>query len=291
MKQPPSTTLSSTSYTDQISKPFFKTDSIPKANEDSFSEAFSNAQFLKIILDQIQELSTLKDKSVSCLDRTCHNQTSDISSSSEEDVNTDSEEALNVINEAFDDPSPSAINKIRHWTSGSTRNYYPRPIPPDIQYEERGSFMTSQFGGQTVHQWNIDGKYEHEILSTLQEMTIALSAYKAHKLINSQAATALVVGFSGQLKSWWDNFLTNDERSGILNHKYKKTNDRGVEIEEENGAEILIHTITLHFIGNPKEEQASSKTILINLRCPTLTDYHWYKDVFLTHVLKREDGT
>jgi len=54
---------------------------------------------------------------------------------------------------------------------------------------------------------------------------------------------------------------------------------------------MLIHTITLHFIGNPREEQAASKTIRINLRCPTLIDYHWYKDVFLTHVLKREDGT
>ena len=122
----------------------------------------------------------------------------------------------------------------------------------------------------------------------LQEMTMALLAYKAHKLTNSQAATALVVGFSGQLKSWWDNFLTDDERTKILNHKYKKTNDRGVEVKEENGAEML--TITLHFLGNPKKEQAASKTILINLRCPTLTDYRWYKDVFLTHVLKREDG-
>ena len=95
---------------------------------------------MKIISDQIQELTTLKDKSVSCLDKTCQDQPSDTSSSSEDEVNTDSEEALNVIEEAFDDPSPSAINKIRHWTSSSTRNYYPRPTPLDIQYEERGSF-------------------------------------------------------------------------------------------------------------------------------------------------------
>jgi len=157
----------STSYTDQISKPFFKTDSIPKANGDSFSEAFSNAQFFKIISDQIQELTTMKDKSVSCLDKTCQNQPSDTSSPSEDEVNTDGEEALNVIEEAFDDPPPSAINNIRNWTSGSTHNYYPRPTPPDIQYKERGSFTTSQFGGQSVHQWNIDGKSEHEIFSTL----------------------------------------------------------------------------------------------------------------------------
>ena len=122
-------------------------------------------------------------------------------------------------------------------------------------------------------------------------MTMALPAYKAKKFTNSQAATALVIGFSGQLKSWWGNFLDYDTRTQILNHTYKKLNDSGVEVDKQDGAEVLIHTITLHFLGNPKEEQASAKTILINLRCPTLTDYRWYKDVFLTNVLKREDGT
>ena len=85
----------------------------------------------------------MKDKSVSCLDKTCQNQPSDTSSSSEDEENTNSEEALNVIEETFEDPSPSAINKIRNWTSGSTRNYYQRPTPPDIWYEEQGSFTTS----------------------------------------------------------------------------------------------------------------------------------------------------
>jgi len=63
-----------------------------------------------------------------------------------------------------------------------------------------------------------------------------------------------------------------------------------MEVEEEGAVALLIHTITLHFLGNPREEQAAAKSVLINLRCPTLTDYRWYKDVFLTNVLKREDG-
>jgi len=63
-----------------------------------------------------------------------------------------------------------------------------------------------------------------------------------------------------------------------------------MEVEEEVASVLLIHTITLHFLGNPREEQAATKSVLINLRCPTLTKYRWYKDVFLTNVLKREDG-
>jgi len=48
-----------------------------------------------------------------------------------------------------------------------------------------------------------------------------------------------------------------------------------MEVEEEAAAGLLIHTITLHFLGNPREDQAAAKSILLNLRCPTLTDYRW----------------
>jgi len=58
----------------------------------------------------------------------------------------------------------------------------------------------------------------------------------------------------------------------------------------QDAYEALVHTITLHFIVNPQEGQAITKTTLINLRCPTLSDYRWYKDVFFTNILKREDG-
>jgi len=47
----------------------------------------------------------------------------------------------------------------------------------------------------------------------------------------------------------------------------------------------------MHFVGNLKEELTSSKIFLTNLRCPTLTDFRWYKDMFLTYVLKRPDST
>jgi len=121
-------------------------------------------------------------------------------------------------------------------------------------------------------------------------MTMANQAYKAKGLTDKQGAIGLVVGFQGQLKNWWDNFLSPDGREQILSHTITKVNDRGMEVPEEAATGMLIHNITLHFLGNPREEQATVKSILINLRCPTLTDYRWYKDVYLTNVLKREDG-
>ena len=45
----------------------------------------------------------------------------------------------------------------------------------------------------------------------------------------------------------------------------------------------------MHFIGNPAEELESKKLILTNLRCPTLGDFKWYKDVFLANIFLRND--
>jgi len=73
-------------------------------------------------------------------------------------------------------------------------------------------------------------------------------------------------GLQGQLKYGWDNFLSEEEHNTILEYKHGFTNDSGIDVEEPATAQMLIHTITLHFIGNPKEEQAAAKSVLINLR-------------------------
>ena len=47
-----------------------------------------------------------------------------------------------------------------------------------------------------------------------------------------------------------------------------KQEDRTESIVED-GHDVLVATISNHFIGNPAESQASAKSILINLRCPS----------------------
>ena len=49
---------------------------------------------------------------------------------------------------------------------------------------------------------------------------------------------------------------------------------------EPAAAVILIHTITLHFLGNPKEEQAAAKSVLSLIwdaqRSPIIDDTKMY---------------
>ena len=110
-------------------------------------------------------------------------------------------------------------------------------------------------------------------------------------MTGSHIATALACDFTGQLKSSWNNSLTMQQKFDILNHSYKMKQEDRIEVIVEDGHDFLVATISNHFIGSPTKYQATAKSILINLRYPSLTDNRWYKDVFLTNVLKREDGT
>ena len=52
-----------------------------------------------------------------------------------------------------------------------TKNWYPRPTPPDLQFEEMNNSQFSVSSGK-LYEWNIDGLSEQEILSKIQHMTM-----------------------------------------------------------------------------------------------------------------------
>ena len=82
-------------------------------------------------------------------------------------------------------------------------------------------------------------------------MGVAAAAFKVIGYSNKNIATRIVHGFSGQLKNWWDNYLTYDQRLAILNHTTNELDEHGECVQD--AFETLVHTITLHFIGNPQE--------------------------------------
>ena len=112
-------------------------------------------------------------------------------------------------------------------------------------------------------------------------MLIAYPAYSTKRATGLQAFDLLTSGFTGILKNWWENYIQERERNKIRTH----TNSQG----QLNNIETLIYTIVTNFLENPKDITAAIDILLTNLRCPTLEDYNWYKDTFLTYLLKMED--
>jgi hypothetical protein len=135
---------------------------------------------------------------------------------------------------------------------------------------------------------------QYEILNELHEMLMVSNVYKSNNKTDHQIAHIIITGFTDQLKGWWDNTLTYTERNWLAN-AYKRTQN-GIPTVDENGLQIqdavnnLVFAITKHFVGDPADYRESAYDSLENLRCYTLSDFRWYKDVFLSKVLIRSDN-
>ena len=112
-------------------------------------------------------------------------------------------------------------------------------------------------------------------------MIMASTAYKSRGNLDPTICFHLIAGFTRQLKGWWDNALTEEERRFIQ----KSIDESG----NPNAVHTLICAITKHFLGDPLSFQSRSYKILQNLHCDKLSDYRWYKEVYFAKVHSRTD--
>ncbi|KAG4963196.1 hypothetical protein JHK82_039868 [Glycine max] len=249
-----------------------KTKSLTEGVGDNHSELLNKiGSLLKVIPDTPQtseNTSKMVTRSTSKLINVI-NEDSDQTSDNTTEIGSVSEKNINPINS-------------KHWKTPS-KLYYQRPTAPDLLLEERGENNFKSFSANNIYEWNIDAQTEYNIMNTLQHMTMVATAYQtSHECSEETIIDILVAGFSGQLKGWWDNYLTNEEKSKI--YSAVKTDLNGKVITNDDDKEIpdavntLIFTIAQHFIGDPSLWKDRSAELLSNLKCRTLADFRWYRD-------------
>ena len=119
-----------------------------------------------------------------------------------------------------------------------TKNWYPKPTPPDIQFEER-SFQTQfSFSADKLYEWNIDGLFEQEIINKMSHMSMVIAYQNNHDLDLPEIVNLLVIGFSGTLHGWWDSYLTEESKDSIK-HAVKKNDECLPIFDESIGQGIL----------------------------------------------------
>lgn len=80
---------------------------------------------------------------------------------------------------SYEEEFDNMVSKLRGKSlKPKTRNYYPRPSFADVQFEERSRFIENKYSGDSIVEWIIDGAYEHQVLDTIQNMTMADTAFK-----------------------------------------------------------------------------------------------------------------
>ena len=191
---------------------------------------------------------------------------------------------LDIINQ-----NTNEINLIYN-SKPLEKYYYKCPSPQDLLFEEPEPFQNS-YSGKAIYEWNIDGLNDKQILDAIHRMIMYSTVCKQHKNSDKDIASFISTGFVGQLRGWWDHYLTDNQKKDILNHKkIVKSEVPGIGTSgiattgEEDAVYTLCLSILQHFVGTNIPIGEKIQTLLQNLRCPSLTHFRWYKDTFLSRV-------
>ena len=79
--------------------------------------------------------------------------------------------------------------------TSSAKNWYHRPSPPDLRFEERNVGNQFSISSGRLYEWNIDGLSEQEILNKIQHMTMVANNYLDDYIFGNGIATIAKILF------------------------------------------------------------------------------------------------
>ena len=182
----------------ELRKQRFPTEEIGDSHSELLSKINSLLKTIPKTSQPSKESSKIRTRHTSKLINAI-NKDSDNNSEQVSEEGSVSEKVINLIN-------------TKHWKT-PFKLYYQRPTVPDLLLEEKGKSNFKSFRANNIYEWNIDVHTKYNIMNTLQHMIMVATTYQAsHECPEETIVYILVAGFSGQLKGWWDNYITNEEK-------------------------------------------------------------------------------
>ncbi|KAA0050625.1 Enzymatic polyprotein [Cucumis melo var. makuwa] len=102
-----------------------------------------------------------------------------------------------------------------------------------------------------------------------------------------EIVNALTAGFTGNLRSWWHNHLTDANREAIKDAVFEKMEqgpNGDVVIIQPNSINTLVYAVIKHFVGRTTLYSDQSLEALLGMKCPKMSDFKWYKDIFMSRL-------
>ncbi|KAG5605132.1 hypothetical protein H5410_026624 [Solanum commersonii] len=113
---------------------------------------------------------------------------------------------------------------------------------------------------------------------------------KSVKNTDRNICKIIIAGFTGQLRGWWDNYMSIEQKIVVIN---ATSNSEGVDSlglalvkNREDVVYTLVLTILEHFNGRFTNQYEIVHSLLNDLRCRTLGEFRCYKDTYMSRVME-----
>ncbi|WMV18366.1 hypothetical protein MTR67_011751 [Solanum verrucosum] len=150
--------------------------------------------------------------------------------------------------------------------------YYPRPTPQDVLIEERDWNQTNtSYSGSEIYEWNLDGLTDRQLTNLVHRMLMYATICKSVNNTDRTICKMIIAGFTGQLRGWWDNYMTLDAKAAVINAKATAEGVDNLGFALVKNREDVVYTSVLtileHFSGRFTNQYETIRSLLNGLRC------------------------
>jgi len=144
-------------------KPIIKFSDLKQGTSLKVNKDKPDKPFVEKIEEMLKDLVKAKQEhpsSSNTLSVTKIPESSESSSETKSSSESDSDENIRKVEKAFSALELNRIHKPKFSPTSFTKNWYPKPTPPDIQFEERSFQSQFTVSADKLYEWNIDGLAE-----------------------------------------------------------------------------------------------------------------------------------
>ena len=137
------------------------------------------------------------------------------------------DDEINQLAQQFQSSNLNKIQYLKPNPTSLTKNWYSKPTPVDLQFEETNINNQFSVSAKRLYEWNIDGLSEDQILQKLNHLSMVANSYLSNYPDYNQLEIVSLItsGFTGMLKSWLEKNLNEDQRESILHTNQKDENN------------------------------------------------------------------